>query len=97
MGRRNDAHVDHLFGSTADLAHLFLLNRTQQLHLHRQRQVSHLVEKQRPSIGRLEESFAVAVGAGKRPFAIAEELALHQILGNRATVLGTNGAARREL
>ena len=84
--RADDANVDRFLGRGADLAHLLLLDRAQQLDLHRQRQVGHFVEEQRAAVRGLEESVAIAFGAGERALAVAEELAFHQVLGNRAAV-----------
>ena len=75
-----------VFLRRADLAHLLFLDRAQQLHLHRERQVGDFVEEQRAAVGGLEESVAIGLGAGERALAVAEELALHQVLGNRAAV-----------
>ena len=63
-----------------------LLHRAQQLRLHRQGQIANLVQKQGAAIGRLEESFAVLVGAGERTAPIAEELGLEQVFRNRSAV-----------
>ena len=86
MGRAEQAHVDRQLGDRADRPHRALLDRAQQLRLHRQRQVADLVEEQRAAVGRLEEALAVVGGAGERALAIAEELGLEQLLGNRAAV-----------
>ena len=86
MGGADDAHVDRLLGSGADLAHPPLLDRAQQLDLHRQRQVGHLVEHQGAAVGRLEKTIALVGGAGKRALAVAEKLGLHQRLRNRTAV-----------
>ena len=86
--RADDAHVDRLLLRRADLAHLLLLDRAQQLDLHRQRQVGDFVEEQRAAVRGLEEAVAVAFGAGERALPVAEELALHQVLGDRAAVHG---------
>ena len=60
----DDAHVHRVLLGGADLAHLLLLDRAQQLDLHRQRQIGHLVEEQRAAVGGLEE--AVAIGSRRR-------------------------------
>ena len=86
MGGRDDAHVDRVFLGVADAPHLLLLDHAQQLHLHRQRQVAHLVEEERAVLGCLEVADLVAVRARERTFLVAEEFALHQVLGNRAAV-----------
>ena len=56
--------------------------------MHRERQVGHFVQEQCPAIGRLKKAVAIAFGAGERALLVAEELALHQILGNRSAVDG---------
>ena len=76
--RADDAHVDRLLARRADLAHLLLLDRAQQLHLHLQRQVGDLVEEERAAVRGLEEAVAVGERAGEGAFAVAEELGLHQ-------------------
>ena len=86
MGRRDDAHVDHLLGCRPDLAHPFFLNGAQELYLHGQRQVRHFIEKQGAATGCLKETVTVAVCASKGPFAITEEFTLHQRFRNRSTV-----------
>jgi hypothetical protein len=97
VGRADDADIDGVLLRGADLAHFLFLDRAQELHLHLQRQVGDFVEEQRSSIGRLEETVAVGLGAGERAFAIAEELALHQVLGDGSAVHGDEGqlGARR--
>jgi hypothetical protein len=65
MGRTDQAHVDRIFLSRSDLAHLLLLDRAQQLDLHGQRQVGDLVEEQRAAMRRLKETIAIAVGTGE--------------------------------
>ena len=84
--RAQQAHVDRQLGDRADRPHRALLDRAQQLRLHRQRQVADLVEEQRAAVGRLEEAFAIVHRAGERALAIAEELGLEQLLGDRAAV-----------
>ena len=86
VGRADDAHVDGVLLRRADLAHLLFLDRAQELHLHLQRQIGDLVEEQRAAVGRLEEAVAIGLGAGERALPVAEELALHQVFGNRAAV-----------
>jgi hypothetical protein len=50
------------------------------------RQLADLVEKQRPAVGLDEKPAARAVGAGKGALGVAEELALQELLGDRAAV-----------
>ena len=70
----------------ADLAHTSFLDHAQQLHLHRQRQVGDFVEEQRALVRGLEEAGAIAIGAGECALAVAEELGLHQRLGDGAAI-----------
>src|SRR5712692_2674473 len=82
----DDAHVDRILLRRADLAHPPLLDRAQQLHLHGERQLGHLVEEQRAAVRRLEEALAVFGGAGERAFLVAEELAFHQRFRDGAAI-----------
>ena len=84
--RAQQPHVDRQLGDGTDRPHRALLNRAQQLALHRQRKVADLVEEQRAAVGRLKEAFAVVVGAGERALAIAKELGFEQLLRDGAAV-----------
>jgi hypothetical protein len=64
----------------------------QQLDLHGERQVGHLVEKERAAAGGLEEAVPVVLGAGEGALAVAEELAFHQVFRDRAAVDRHEGA-----
>jgi hypothetical protein len=86
MGGTDDPDVDRILRGRANFAHPFLLDRAQQLDLHRKRQVRDLVQEQRAPASDLEKPFPVAVGSGERALAIAEELALHEGLGDRAAI-----------
>ncbi|MNS70176.1 hypothetical protein D3C72_1035170 [compost metagenome] len=88
VARAHHAHVHGVFPTGADLAHAPLLQRAQQLHLHGQRQVGHLVQQQRAAVRGVEETAALGVGARERALHVAEEFRLHQRLGNRAAVHG---------
>src|SRR5260221_12719647 len=82
----NDAHVDRVLLRRADLANAFLLDGAQQLHLHGERQVRDLVEEERAAVCCLEESVAVLRRPGEGALLVAEEFALHQVLGDGAAV-----------
>src|SRR5574343_863164 len=82
----DDSYINRLLDHTTNLAHLFFLNGAQQLDLHGQGQIGDFVEKQGTAAGRLEKALPVAIRAGKRPLAIAEKLALHQIVWNRPAI-----------
>jgi hypothetical protein len=86
--RADDAHVDGFLLRRADLAHFLFLDRAQSFTCIGERQVRHFVEEQRAAVRGLEESVAIGLGAREGALAIAEELALHQVLGDRAAVDG---------
>ena len=86
--RGDDAHVHRARRVVADAAHLALLQRAQQLHLQRQRQLADLVEEERAAVGLLEQSLPLGGRAGERALRVAEQLALEQRLGNGAAVHG---------
>ena len=70
----------------ADALELLLLQRAQQLDLHRGRDVADLVEEQRAAVGELEPAELLLDRAGERALLVAEQLALEQRLGQRAAV-----------
>jgi len=86
MRRTENPRVDRLLAGRAYLAHASLLDRAQQLHLHRQRQFGNLVEEQRAAGRGMEEAVAIALGPGKGAFPVAEELGFHQRFGDRPAV-----------
>ena len=86
MRGAQDAHVDGGFFLFADRAHGFFLNRAQQFHLHVQRQVGDFVEKQRAAVRGLKQAGLVRHCAGEAAFFVAEEFAVHEVIGNRAAV-----------
>ena len=92
MGCREDAHVDGLLAGFADRAHRLLLHDAQQLDLHVQRQIGHLVEEQGAALGALHQALLVGHGAGEAAALVAEQLALHQLGGDRAAVDGDERA-----
>ena len=65
---------------------LALLQHTQQLHLDRPRHVADLVQKHGAGIGLLELSGLGRIRSGERAFLVSEQLALHQVFGNRGAV-----------
>ncbi len=84
--RRDDPHV-HLavFGGAHREEHP-LLEHAQELHLERGRHVAYLVHEEGPTIGHLEEARLVAHRAGECAPAMTEELALEEIVVERAAV-----------
>src|SRR5271157_2977530 len=88
-----NAHVDPkglVFAHAADLSRL---EEPQQLDLHALVKLADLVEEERAAIGDFEKPLAIGIGAGEGPLAMAEELALDQVLGQRAAVDGDERAA----
>ena len=63
-----------------------LLERAQELDLQLDRHLADLVEEQRAAVGRLELALLVRDRAGERALDVAEQLALEQVLGDRAAV-----------
>ncbi len=62
------------------------LQEPQQLRLHRLGQLADFVEEERAAVGHLEQSDAMLLGPGKRPLAMAEQLAFDQVLRQGAAV-----------
>src|SRR4030095_13655225 len=56
--------------------------------LHGRRHLTHLVQKNRPAVGLLEEPFAIGGGASEGAARVAEQLGLEQRLRQRRAVLG---------
>src|SRR5262245_19341972 len=77
---RDDAHVDGLCGVGAYSADRPGFQGPQELWLHRQRQLSNLVEEQRTAVCLLEYAAPIGDRAAERAAHVAEELALHQRL-----------------
>ncbi len=74
MGCRDQAHV-HLDGfHAAHALELALLQHAQQLHLHVERQVADLVEKQGAAVGQLEAARSPRHRAGEGALLVSEQL-----------------------
>ena len=71
-------HMAHLIGTNA--LSLPLLNHRQEFLLHRQVQISNLIQKESTAIRRLNSSFLRIPGIRKRPLLVSEKLALEKIL-----------------
>ena len=70
----------------ADRTHGFLLDDAQQFDLHVQRQIRDFIEKQRAAFGGLNQSLLVADRAGEAAALVAEQLAFHELGGNRPAI-----------
>ena len=86
MGGGDDAHVDRDVGVAADAAEGARLEHAQQLGLEPRSHLPDLVEEQRAAVGQLEQSLAELLGVGERALLVAVQLALEQLLGDRAAV-----------
>ena len=97
VGGGHDAHVGllHLSGAHGDI--LARLQDAQQPGLRGQRQLAHLVEKQRPLVGHAEVARRVVDGPRVGTLHVAEQLGVDGALGNGAAVDGEVllAAARR--
>ena len=80
----------------AHAANFAAFQHAQQLGLHRLGQLADLVEEDRAAVGDFEQPDAVFVGAGERPFAMAEQLALDQRFGQGAAVDGHERLSRAQ-
>ena len=76
----DDTHVDRNGPDAADPLHLTVLQRAQQLYLHRQRHVVDIVEEERAAVRHLEASRLVLHRSGERAALVPEQLGLDQRL-----------------
>src|SRR5262252_2347343 len=86
MGRGHDAHVDVLQGVAPDGPHLPRLEHTKELRLKRARELADLVEEERAAVCLFDEPLALSNRVAERAADVPEELALNQVLGDRAAV-----------
>ena len=78
--------VDDSRHALSDAPHLSFLQHPQQLALRDRRQITDLVEKDRPAGGGLEDAGPIAVGAGERTAHMPEQIRQQQRLRQRGTV-----------
>ena len=86
VGGRENTYVDGSRNLLSEAFELTLLQNSEQLRLQLQRNLAHLVEKERPAGRGLKPPCSVAQGPGECPFHMAEKLALEQLAWNRGTV-----------
>ena len=86
IGRRDNPHINFQVVLSADALKLALLQDTQQLDLHRRRNLPNLIQKKRPSIRLLEFPFFLAYRSGKCSALVPEELGLKQCFHQRSTI-----------
>src|SRR6266567_512858 len=89
-GNQANVRADEL--APSDLDEFMRLNHPQELRLQRQGQLADLVDEERSCVGQREDPVSVLDGAGEGPAAVAEELALHETLGDRGAVEGDERA-----
>ncbi len=92
VGGRQNTDVDGDAMGSADRADLLFLQGAQQLGLQIKRQLANLIEKDRASLGRSQQTVLGTIGAGERAFHVAEELTLHQ-RGHQGTAVDGNERA----
>ena len=81
IGGAEDPDVDAERLVLAHAADLARFEEPEQLDLHALVELADLVEEERAAVGDLEEPLAVGIGAGERPLAMAEQLALDEVFG----------------
>ncbi|MNT18666.1 hypothetical protein D3C72_1538810 [compost metagenome] len=86
VGCRDDAHVHGAGAVVAQPLDLAVLQGTQQLGLHQQRQFADFIQEQRAAVGGFEPAGAVGDGAGKGAFGVAEQFAFGQGFGQGGAV-----------
>ena len=86
VGGRDQAHVGLQRDVAPDALELAVLDGAQQLGLEVEGQFADLVEEERAVVGDLEAAPALRVGAGERPFLVAEQLAFDERRRQRRAV-----------
>jgi hypothetical protein len=94
VGGGDQAEIGAHFDGAADAVEAPLLDHTEQLGLERGAELADLVEEERASVGLFEAALALRGGAGERALLVAEELRLHQRVGDRGAVDGDEGPRR---
>ena len=87
MSGGDEADVDRPLPHVAEAQHALGLDDAEELGLDGQGQLAELIEEEGPALGRLDQARLGGVSARKRPFFMAEELALGQRLAQRRAVL----------
>ncbi len=92
IGSGDHPHVDLQRLDAADPLDLALLENAQELRLEVERELSQLVEEDGPAVRELEHALARRGRARERSLLVSEELALDQVLRDRAAVEDHEGA-----
>ena len=74
----NDANIHFAGAQRSHSLHFLILEHAQELRLRGERHISDLIQKQRASMGVLEQARLVVRGPGERTLHVAEQLALEQ-------------------
>src|SRR3990172_4455009 len=82
VARDDDPGVDATHLLASHRPDLLVLERVQQLGLHRQRYLVDLVEEQRAAVSLEKQPLSRAMGAGKRPLGMAEEFTFEKLVWN---------------
>ncbi len=90
--RGDEPHIDPDHLLAADAGDLPFLEDAEELHLHPERHLAHLVQKEASPVGLAELSLLPPVGPGEGPLLVAEELRFQQGLGDRRAVELDEGA-----
>ena len=95
VGRGDDADVDGQRRGLAERGDLARFEEAEQLGLQIEAQLADFVEEEGAAAGGADEARVVAVGAGERAAAMAEELAFEQIARDGGAVEGDERLRRR--
>ena len=86
IGGGDHAHVDPTRGVLPDAAQLSVLEHSKHLGLGPWRELTDLVQEERPSLRLLEDARAVAHGAGECPAGVPEQLGFDQLVGQGGAI-----------
>src|SRR5262249_41760842 len=86
MRRAHHAHVHREGAGVAHPPDLTILENPEELRLERQRHLGNLVEEERPTVRRLEQSSLGGRRSGERTADVAEELRFEELAGERGDV-----------
>ncbi len=88
------SHINAEDIGAAQALHLAALQEPQQFGLHRKRQLSGLIQKQRAAVRGMDASQPGLHGSGEGAAHVAEQFGLEQGFGDRCTVDDDEGAGR---
>src|SRR5580765_4836899 len=94
VGGGDDANVHICFIGAADGPHFAFLKHAVEFYLHGKTHVADLIHEEGAAMSRLEESFAIGIGASECAFHIAEEFRFKKCLWKGAAIDGDEGSLR---